>query len=376
MKNATGNSSTYKIFGEPTLIKTEFQDRWNIIEEEFKLYDVSRQHAMCEIILPLDFPPPQKNLQRARSESEWTRGLRIQEKLLVSDWTFGPNAPVKIQAQVREFPNPLPHAYRFLHRQYTSRKEMLGQLLHEQLLVPRCLVHKERAVLHASAVLPPGCQRPICFGGVGGAGKTSLMLKACLDKFWAFCADDFCVLSTKGDFFPNFAYPKIYGYNLDAFPSLKTLVTKKRSPIDRIHWKLHRMRGPDKVRRRISPGKLANLPEKKQLLPPSDYILLLRNHDSEFTLKEIEAAKAARASAEVLATEFNSFSNHIHWARFQYLLESDTNNKRTPMLTQLWSDRIQQSLSCTRCWVLRIPNSLSHKDYLKGAWPLIENLIS
>jgi hypothetical protein len=196
-----------------------------------------------------------------------------------------------------------------------------------------------------------------------------------LEEGWSFAADDISVFSGNGELHPNYSYPKIYGYNLDAFPNLKAKVFDQKGILDRLHWSTHHTRGADKVRRRIDPRKLFPVLPENQTHKLSDYVILSRDNVDKTSIQSISVGEAAAASAHVLATEFNEFLNHLHWQRFNHHLSGREITEPSAAFTiDQWRQRIERTLANTRCWVLRAPIGIDHQVFLKEAWPLIQNL--
>ena len=50
--------------------------------------------------------------------------------------------------------------------------------------------------------------------GKGGVGKTSIEIDFCLNNKMSFLTDDIAIGDVNGDVYPNYNWPKIYGYNL------------------------------------------------------------------------------------------------------------------------------------------------------------------
>lgn len=375
--NLTANDTQhFNVFGEAVMITTENPTLRQIIASEFSCYPAEKSESSWKLNLTDQLPQIEACSQNPKSHWEHKTGFQFCEKMCASRWAFNGTSAQQIDVKLQEFPGPLQIPYRWLHRQYTSRTEMLGQILHEAILVPRALIHPDRAVLHASAIIPEGSERPICIGGTGGSGKTSLMLKACLEHDWAFCADDISVLGTDGEMYPNFSYPKIYGYNLKSFPPIKAHLFHPSTLRNKLHWQLHAARGDDKVRRRIDPRLIFKLPDQSSLSSPSDYVILFREAVDTFSLEPISTALAASCSAAVLKTEYSTFLNHLNWSRFNQLLQQGTSDNEPEDPSAQWTSRIQRGLSSTRCWALRFPINATHQDFLDKAWPLLQGLHS
>lgn len=371
MKNSLIKSGTYQIFGTPTAIHCDSADDAKRLSSELSCYPQTGEPAACTIRVLSKMPSPPPGTANPKIHLSYENGFQMEGRMSRSQWQWN-GAEAKIDLSIKKYGPLLSALYRAVHRQNTTRQEMAGQILHEGILVPRLLTSGSHALLHASAIAEPSGKRLTAIGGTGGSGKTSLMLQACLEDGWRFGADDITVLTTDGRLWPNYSYPKVYGYNVDAFPKIAAKLFKDARPFDKIHWKLHKMRGLDKVRRRVAPRNIfSTLPEgdKPRL---SDYVILQRESRQTIDLSQISSSQASAASSHVIATEYAEFLNHLHWHSFNRQLASPTH---TPLFSlPSCADRIERALANTRCWLLRFPESLNHREFLNGTWPLIRKL--
>jgi len=82
------------------------------------------------------------------------------------------------------------------------------------MLIPSIYFNKNLAPVHCAGVSDHE-NRAILIGGTGGVGKTSLEMELCRNYGCSFINDDISVLDSDGWVYPNLAFPKIYGYNLE-----------------------------------------------------------------------------------------------------------------------------------------------------------------
>lgn len=374
MKQTLYDSGTYSIFSTPTLIRSDSDALARDLAEELSCYPKSDQSPVCEIRLLSSLPAPTDSIRNPKLHNSYADGFHMQGRMSQMHWHWEEGRTL-IDISINEYGSILRSIYRALHRQNTTRTEMAGQILHEGVLIPRLLTSDQHALLHASAIARPDSDQLIGIGGTGGSGKTSLMLQACLKEGWSFAADDISVLSENGELHPNYSFPKIYGYNLDAFPELSDQLFKQKPPMDKLHWKIHHLRGADKVRRRVDPRIIFPVSPSNQPSKLADYVILSRSDTKDVKIESISTERAATASAHVLATEYNEFFNHLHWQRFNHLLSGrETAEPTAEFSIDRLSQRIEKALSQTRCWVLNVPTSISHRDFLDQAWPIIQEL--
>lgn len=374
MNNAAQTIGTYTIFGTPTRISLETHTLDKTLAKELSCYPESKEEPACDICIWQELPPEASGATNPKIHRSWANGFEMEGRMSKMRWRWETDT-TRIDLSIKEFGALTRPLYRAAHRQNTTRTEMAGQILHEGVLVPRLLLSQEHALLHASAIAHPESKKMICVGGTGGSGKTSLMLQACLQHGWHFAADDISVLSKNGELHPNYSYPKIYGYNIEAFPQLKPKLLEQASFVDKLLWKIHRARGSDKVRRRIDPRQLFSTLPDGQRSQLSDYVILNRGGASTVEINPIATEKAATASAHVLASEYNEFLNHLHWQCFNHqLAEHQSAAQELKFSIEHWTQRIMTALHATRCWQLNVPSGICHKNFLDQAWPLIERL--
>lgn len=368
----------FSIFGEAMSLDCAGLSNPIALADEFTCYPTAQAPVDWSLHLVHQLDTNTPVAINPKSHSVTPDGFRMNAKMLTSEWRFDAepfaDAPIAVTASLKEFGRPMDDAYRWLHRQFTSRADMLGQIIHEHVLTPRMLLHPDRALLHAASILRTGADRPICIGGTGGSGKTSLMLEACCRHGWSFVADDIAVMHVDGRLYPNFSYPKIYGYNLDAFPELKPQLHHDSFFGSRLHWFAHRLRGPSKVRRRVDPRQLFNLPARAALEAPAHYVILNRGDGSDFSLRALDRERAAEASIQVLHTELSTFLAHLRWSSFNRLLLGAPINDITTRFHEVWRKRLESALSNTECYQLNFPASATHAEFLRECWPIIDSL--
>lgn len=198
--------------------------------------------------------------------------------------------------------------------QYASIYEAIGQVFHELILVPMAFLINEYSVVHSSGIINRE-GKVVLFGGTGGVGKTSLEMTLCLDHGASFFNDDIAIVDTNGNCFPNFSYPKIYGYNLQGAPELRKRILGNLSLFNKIHYIYRAQKGLNKVRRRVNPvtfyGNTSNKSEKI-----SAFVILFRSNVDSIMFERISAKKAADLNSLIMSSEYNVFLNHLRWHEF------------------------------------------------------------
>ena len=241
--------------------------------------------------------------------------------------------------------------------QFATREARIGMVMHESALVPGAALDPERVPLHASALEQPDGTM-LLLGGTGGVGKTSLCMELGRQPGYRFAADDIAVLDASGHVYPNLAYPKVYAYNLMGDDPLRQSILGGRGVLDRVHWHAHRLRGLDKVRRRVSPDVLYG--------PPSAggragrYLLLMREARSGIAVEPVEVEKAAALSARVLETELAALLKHASWHAYNARLLGREPRVTPEGLLAGWRQTLAQALSGATCEIARIPRDMEH----------------
>ncbi|HKJ41463.1 MAG TPA: hypothetical protein VKA27_05180, partial [Sunxiuqinia sp.] len=186
-----------------------------------------------------------------------------------------------------------------------------------------------------------------------------------------FINDDIGVINRNGFLFPNYAMPKIYGYNFKGYPELKNQVFSTRSLVDKFAWNYKKYRnGIQKVRRKISP-KMFN-PVNNSDFMIGKYFLLSRHSNPNFTISKISSSVAAQLTQQIIHTEYNYFYNHLIWH-----LYNSHSTKTEPVIDFEKTEAVrlkilEESLSKSENYFVSIPADISHSEYLKEMKKIIE----
>ena len=276
----------------------------------------------------------------------------------------GNNQLTKIYFELLIAPNYFRKVLRkWLNIQFTNRIENIGQIFHEHVLVPMTFFSDNLAPIHASGFSLDN--RSNLLGGTGGTGKTTLELEFCLNKDAHFITDDIAIINQNGDVYPNYNYPKIYGYNLAGNKKLEDKILKKEPLLGKIHWLLHsRIFGLSKVRRKISPFILfKNITKQKTKL--TNYNILSKNDCSEVSKTKLDIDTISKMTVEIIFTEYHYFFNHLRWHEFNALSKGNKPIVTTDYLEKKWLLILKKSLTNTENHLLSIPFDISHDEFKK-----------
>ncbi len=241
--------------------------------------------------------------------------------------------------------------------QFSHPYQEIGQLFHELVLIPTIhLFYNDRfLLLHGSSVSRKKDNKAIVIGGTGGVGKTSLAIKLVGNKY-DFMADDITVIDSKGIVWGNFAWPKIYGYNVIRDEATRSRLFSNLDTVDKIMWHIQmRTRGPDRMRRRISPALFfhRNIKIKSEL---EKYYILFRKNTQRLTIKRINTNTAVNMSLNIMASEYTILYRHLQWHRYNrsgignsLLFNSEEN------IFHKWELLGKAILGNAECFVVNIP---------------------
>ncbi len=246
---------------------------------------------------------------------------------------------------------------RMADMQYTSREERAGVIFHESVAGPAAYWAPDLALVHASSF--SDARGVTLIGGTGGAGKTSLALELCRRPGFRFVADDISFVGEDGHVWPNLAWPKIYGYNLEGDPELTARLLGGRTAADRLHWALHRRRGAAFVRRRMAPADLYDGYDREGG-PLYRYVILIREDRSDLHISDLSPARAAAMSIHVMQAEYAGFHNHLHWHAVNRAAEDRLPTVSVTEVLHRWREMLARVLGGASCQLARIPRSMEH----------------
>ncbi len=253
-------------------------------------------------------------------------------------------------------------ANKWFSYQFTNRKESIGFIFHELVLIPSAFFSPDMSVVHASAIDADGA---ILFGGTGGVGKTSLELELCNNHNKNFFADDIVVVNNKGVAFPNLSYPKIYGYNLVNNEDVRKKIFSQTGFFDKLHWQTRKSINPAIVRRRVNPvdlyGHITNQPKKLKTF----YILVKDGTVNQIEKSNIGKEEASKLNSLVLETEYHIFYKHLLWDEFNSMIASSAPRLNYADLTENIEQNFLSTLTNAESYIVKIPLHIKHNKFLE-----------
>jgi len=335
-----------------------------ILHKELEIYPVEEKNTAVDIIVnylqQLEGKPPL--LRNPSIHSYYEKGFRIELINASVEFHFNGKQLSQIDFCIKQGSALRAIANKWFSYQYTNRKESIGFIFHELVLIPSAFFFQDLSVVHASAIDDNGA---ILFGGTGGVGKTSLELELCNSHHKSFFADDIVVVNNKGEAFPNLSYPKIYGYNLVNNEKLRKKIISQAGILDKIHWQTRKTIDPAIVRRRINPVELYDQGSKQPAKLKAFYILVKDGTIKQIEKRKIQKEEASKLNKLVLETEYPIFYKHLLWDEFNSIIASSNPRLSYTNLTKRIEQNFLSALANAETYSIRIPLKINHNDFLK-----------
>lgn len=354
----------YHMLGKVYQINTVDSFEGEILHKELSVYPEADDNANIDIYVNYlqQLENKEPVLRNPSIHSYYKNGFRIELINASIEFLFIEKKLTQIDFCIKQGSKIRAMANKWLSYQFTNRKESIGYIFHELILIPSAFFFSDLSVVHASAIDDDGA---ILFGGTGGVGKTSLELELCYRQGKSFLADDIVVVNDHGVAFPNLSYPKIYGYNLKNNNTLKREVLSGNSIIDKIHWSIRNSFDPASVRRRVSAvdlyGNVATHPKKIKAF----YLLVKDSRVEKIELSNINPEVAASLNRQVLETEYQIFYKFLIWDGFNSTIDSAEPRLTYHKLIQQIEKNFLIALNNVETKLVKIPINISHQDYLK-----------
>ena len=353
----------YQIFGMRIKVDTFESSAGAILHNELSQYPIERSKDY-DIAINYVSDVEKGDVISSNPTLNWLSGdgMICQLGSATVQFVFEEHQLVKINFSINRESSLKRNIRKWKSIQYATDEEAIGQIFHELLLVPMAFFEKDYSVVHSSGVVN-GKGDVVLFGGTGGVGKTSLEMDLCLNHKCTFFNDDIAVVDSEGNCFPNFSYPKIYGYNLQGVKQIKEKILGDLSLANRIHYSLHELKGKNKVRRRVSPavfyGQVSNSVKKI-----SSFVVLFRSKVEKIKMEVISAEKAAIFNSIIMSTEYDLFFNHLRWHEFNALSMGQKPASTFDSIIGEITDNIKRSLDkADQIYMAHIPLGISNSDY-------------
>ncbi|MFY0598040.1 MAG: hypothetical protein JXR03_00115 [Cyclobacteriaceae bacterium] len=358
--------NTYLIFGKNVQIASEDRFISDILEEELAQYSSVVENERPDVSIEYVHKVDDSNVLSSNpSIHKLTKdGFIYQMGPVISRFYIESGKVTRIIFALKPSSFLMTLFRKWMNIQYTSHREAIGHWLHEYILVPYAYTNPDTSLIHASAVRTQE-GKTLVFGGTGGVGKTSLEIDLCTENDCAFVADDICLIDRQGYIYPNLAYPKVYAYNAVGNPNTLRAIFRKRGFLDKLHFRLHSIRGKQFTRRRISPEEFYGSvePNKSKL---TAFFILFRGDTDAISFEKLSCEKASRLNYLVMSREYNSFFDHLVWNEYNAEVFDDTPQLDFNTLQKKSESAMNEGLShSNNTWLVKIPMNIEHREYQK-----------
>lgn len=355
----------FKIFGSSVRVSIDGSPTGALLRRELGLYPAGSPDEICDLeIVQGEVPRPDRALMNPAIHSELQDGFIAQFGPATVQWQFDEQwdlRRVRFELTGTRASARWQRLRRIRSMQFTAAGEDAGQVFHELVLVPSAYFMRDRFLLHASALQAPNGDVTL-IGGTGGVGKTSLELEFCRGRGYAFVADDVVAVDHTGHVWPNLAFPKIYGYNLEGDDDLSRSVLAGRGLEDRVHWHLHARRGLHRVRRRVSPADLYGRYSESGG-PLRKYVFISREIREDFHVEAVNAETMIALSMPVMRSEYEVFHRHLEWHEMNRVLMREDPVFTTDSIFARWERTAIQAFQGVDCLVIHAPKYMAHMEF-------------
>jgi len=354
----------YKMLGKVYQINTIDSFEGELLHKELQLYPAADNNENVDVVVNYLDKLEDKNpvLKNPSSHSYYDQGFRLELINSFAEFHFTKKKLVQIDFCIKQGNAIMANVNKWLSFQFTNRKESIGSIFHELILIPSAFFFSDLTIVHASAINDGGA---VLFGGTGGVGKTSLEMELCANLNLGFFADDIVVVNNKGFAFPNLSYPKIYGYNLVNNDEIRKKIFSNAGVFDQIHWHLRKSISLSFVRRRIDPSKLYNNVSVSQSKLKAFYMLVRDGSVNKIETSPISSEKAAKLNRLVIETEYHTFFKHLLWDEFNNMVLTKRNVLSYSELMNRIELNFRQALTNINTFLVKIPININHKDLLE-----------
>ncbi len=338
-----------------------------VFERELRYYPQS--DALSDCIVRLVDSLPQAVSANPSSYLETADGFGIRGQRFQAAWHESTD-PLTVDFCFPDDRNSWRH--KLLGMQFTHPYEEISQVFHESVLVPTLLMFfsQKAAVIHGSAVQNPHTGEAVIFGGSGGIGKTSSEIALILDHGFRFLADDLSFVDAQGIVWPNYAFPKIYAYNVQNSPEVYRRLFQQRGLLDRFWWQVTKRRGLETVRRRADLNTFFGAERVGTGAKLGQLNVLFRRQTDQVRAVNITARQAAEMNLAVIQGEYKNLVTSLHWQAFNRAVLGEKPPLNTVMTESLYATLLH-AFEPVNCRVIEIPFHFSITQLRQQLIPLL-----
>jgi len=339
---------------------------------QFSLYESKEKNDPSIIIELLDVPIIiEDGMRNPKIHNELPNGFNITSHDGSTSYELK-NGILYIKAYIKfEKSLILKFIKKVINWEYTTREEKIGQIVFERLLVPSTFFFPKYFPVHCASFLSPE-QKVVLIGGSGGVGKTSAEIEFCLNRGYKFLCDDLAILNVNGELYPNYSFPKIYGYNIVDNYKMKKIVFHNRSLLDKISWVIQKwVLGAAKVRRKINPEAVYSIPIGNNF-PVHSFFILAREFRDDFNYSRISPETATKLNLSIIKTEYSQFFNHIYWHTFNRIADNTSSLIDNDILSRDMYKTSINALKNVKCYLIKAPIKINHRAFIQELCNLVE----
>lgn len=255
----------------------------------------------------------------------------------------------------------------FFNKDLSFPEKLFVKDLHELVLVPTQFFNLKNTIVHGSCVTFNNKNK--LFGGLGGVGKTSALLKFSNNKSYFF-SDDMTIIDLNKKIHPNYAYPKIYAYNLKNNKKISKYILSDLNFIKKfLFYVIGKINGSF-IRKRINPS-LFYLIKKHEHI--NFYYLLDKSNKNNFLIKSINSEKISILSWKIIEIEYAFFIANILKHDYKCKLYNCKNyfNYNKLLKNKLTINNL--IFKSSNNFLINIPNNMKHEEYLTKIEKKIKN---
>lgn len=361
-----------KIFGKTIAIQNTISSFDRELLSEFSLYQDPDLDSNPDIDISITDEINSRIINNNPAmHYEYENGFGMKFGPIFIQWDFS-TLPVRSFVCIQRIKKSPLHALtsKILSMEYTLLKA-IGQILHEFVLVPMTYFFPDIAPVHGSSVIYK--DGVIIFGGTGGVGKTSTLLSLKKKKKIAFYSDDHLILN-RTNAYPNFAYPKIYAYNVINERRMEKSILKNYSMASKLHWYFWKRVDQSKVRRRISPLDLFDKPGKNEY-PVSSYLIFNRCSNDTMHIRRIESNQASALTLEIMKTELAGLNNHFYWHNYNRSIQGNHALFSLPDVFNRWKSIYTKAFHHKKTYIIDVPITIDHSLFKSRLLDILETEI-
>jgi len=203
--------------------------------------------------------------------------------------------------------------FKMFDREFNFPYQYIGAILHELILIPTVMLFFGNVLpIHGSAIISEN-KNVFIFSGTGGIGKTFLEMSFILKDNYGFFADDIALVGDNCSTFANYAFPKIYQYNVNQLKLLDKFIIENYGILNRIQWRLY-----PKIpyigkfcRRLLNPKQISEMDTTDIGTLRKFYFLFKTSNVRKIEKEVIHYATASGLSYDVIKTEYHKIFKHL-----------------------------------------------------------------